>query len=378
MNNKSKQLVVSILEKADIAINGDRPWDIKVNDIKFFDQVLSQGSLGLGEGYMQGAWDCEQIDVMVSKLMQIDAEKIAENLIFKNPLYLLGALNSKIFNPQTISRSFEVGQKHYDTGNDFFQNMLDKRMVYTCGYWKNAKSLDEAQEHKLELVCQKLQLQKGMKVLDIGCGWGSFMKYASQKYGVSCVGLTVSKEQKILGEKLCAGLPIEFVLDDYRNHNPTEKYDRIVSLGMFEHVGSKNYNDFFGVAQKLLKPEGLFLLHTIGSAITVTLNDPWLEKYIFPNSHLPSVKQIGEASEGKFIMEDWHNFGPDYDLTLMAWYRNFVANYSKIEDKYSPAFFRMWSYFLLACAGTFRAKKMQLWQIVFSHPSNDTKYVSIR
>jgi cyclopropane-fatty-acyl-phospholipid synthase len=242
--------------------------------------------------------------------------------------------------------------------------MLDKRMVYTCGYWKDAKTLDEAQEAKLDLTCKKLNLKPGMKVLDIGCGWGSFAKYAAEKYKVKVVGITVSKEQAVLAKALCKGLPIEIRLQDYRDLN--EKFDRIVSLGMFEHVGYKNYKTYMKVVHRCLKDDGLFLLHTIGGNKSVKSTDPWIDKYIFPNSMLPSIKQMGDAIEDYFVMEDWHNFSADYDKTLMAWYNNFENSWNKLKDDYDERFHRMWRYYLLACAGTFRARKSQLWQIVLS------------
>lgn len=266
---------------------------------------------------------------------------------------------------QSRRRAFIVGERHYNLGNDLFQNMLDKRMNYSCAYWKDASNLDEAQENKLELICKKLYLQPGMRVLDIGCGWGAFAKYAAERYGVEVVGITVSKDQVALGREMCKGLPVEIKLQDYRDVN--EKFDRIVSVGMIEHVGYKNYREYFLIAHRNLKDDGLFLLHTISQVRSTKSTDAWIHKYIFPNGMLPSIAQLAKAVENLFVIEDIHNFGADYDKTLMAWYNNFNTNWGKIKDKYGERFYRMWKYFLLSSAGAFRARnKNQLWQIVLS------------
>jgi cyclopropane-fatty-acyl-phospholipid synthase len=369
--NAFKKKVSEILALADVKINGNRAWDIQVHDERLYQRALAEGSLGLGEAYMDGWWDCKQLDQFFHKVLKADlANKI-------KPLSVIfSALKARIFNLERKSKAFVIGERHYDIGNDLYENMLDKRLTYTCGYWKNAKNLDEAQEAKLDLVCKKINLKPGQKVLDIGCGWGSFAKYAAEKYKAKVVGITVSKEQVKLGRKLCKGLPVEFRLQDYRDVN--EKFDHIISLGMFEHVGYKNYTDYFKVANKCLKEDGLFLLHTIGSSTTNLTGDPWISKYIFPIGHVPSIKEIGETIEGLFVMEDWHNFGAYYDKTLMEWFNNFNKNWKKLEAKYGERFYRMWKYYLLSCAGAFRARHNNLWQIVLSKKGVVGGYKSIR
>ena len=359
--NKYKKIAGDILEFGGITINGKNPWDIQVHNEEFYRRVISDGELGLGETYMDGWWDCENVDEFISRILKARLdEKIQQNLSM-----LLSLLKAKLFNLQSRRRAFIIGERHYDLGNDLFQNMLDRRMNYSCAYWKDADNLDKAQENKLELICRKLYLEPGMKLLDIGCGWGSFGKYAAEKYNTEVVGITVSKEQVELGRKLCAGLPVKIEMKDYRDLN--EKYDRIVSVGMIEHVGYKNYGTFFKTVRKCLNDDGLFLLHTIGNSRTEKSVDLWTEKYIFPNGLLPSLAQIGRATENLLVMEDWHNFGADYDKTLMAWYGNFSVNWDNIKDNYSERFYRMWKYFLLSAAGSFRSRKInQLWQIVFS------------
>ena len=261
-----------------------------------------------------------------------------------------------------------VGREHYDLDQSLFQNMLDPYWCYSCGYWAHADSLEQAQEAKLELICQKLQLKPGMRLLDIGCGWGSLMRYASRHYQVDCVGLTISKEQAMKGAQLDAGLPIRYELMDYRQFNRDGKlqFDRIASVGMFEHVGLKNHADFFDTTSRCLAPDGLFLLHTIGKNISATAIDPWIERYIFPNGELPSLQELMASVEHQFVVEDLHNFGADYDKTLMSWYQRFTQAWPRIQHQHSDKFFRMWKYYLLCCAGTFRARSNQLWQLVLS------------
>jgi len=372
MLQKTQKVVQKILDLADIKINGDNPWDIQVKNDNLYSRVLKQGSLGLGEAYMDDWWDAKFLDEFFYRVLRADLEKeIRQD--FKTLLFIL---KNTLFNQQKKSKAFEIGQKHYDIGNDLYLAMLDPYLAYSCGYWQGAQTLAEAQEAKLDLICRKLNLRPGDKVLDIGGGWGSFAKYAAQKYGVAVDVITVSKEQAELGEKLCAGLPVQFQLQDYRKI--TGLYDHIVSVGMIEHVGYKNYRTYMKIASRHLKEDGLFLLHTIGSSNSVKTTDRWIEKYIFPNSMIPSIGQIAQSIEGLFVMEDWHNFGLDYDKTLMAWYDNFEKNWLDLKEKYGERFYRMWKYYLLSCAASFRARKNQLWQIVLSKNGVIHGYKSIR
>ncbi|HEY4509037.1 MAG TPA: cyclopropane fatty acyl phospholipid synthase [Candidatus Paceibacterota bacterium] len=368
----SREFVESILAPADVKINGSRPWDIQVHNDKLYDRVISQGTLGLGESYMDGWWDCEEMNELFYRVIISGAEnKLPRTL--KNITHLL---KSKILNLQTKVKAKKVIEKHYDIGNNLFINMLGESMVYTCGYWKDANDLDSAQYAKLDLICKKMGLKKGMKVLDIGCGFGSFMKFATEKYGVSVVGVSLSKEQIKFGEKFCAGLPVEFRLMDYRDVK--EKFDRVVSIGMFEAVGYKNFKLFMQIAKDCLVEDGLFLLHTIGRAYSTTTNEPWFHKYIFPNGVSSSIKQISAASDGLFVIEDVHNFGQYYGDTTLAWWKNFNKNWDLIKKDYDNRFYRMWRYYLLSCSGAFRARDSQVYQIVFSHNGVVGGYQSIR
>jgi len=372
-----KQKTQEILDLAGVKINGNNPWDIKVKNPKFYSRILSGGSLALGESYIDGWWDCKKLDKFFYKTLR---SRLDEKIRSKKR-HIPSLIKAKIINLQKKSRAYEVGKKHYDVGNELYKRMLDKKMNYSCGYWKNTKNLDKAQIAKLDLICKKVGLRPGMKVLDIGCGWGSFAKYAAEKYKVKVVGITISKEQAKLAKESCKGLSVEIRLQDYRDLlKRNEKFDAIISIGMFEHVGVKNYRIFMNVVDKCLKDDGLFLLHTIGINESHLLVDPWIIKYIFPNGQIPSASQMTGLYEEIFIMEDWHNFGKDYDKTLMAWHDNFNKNWDEIKKSgnYDERFYRMWTYYLLSCAGGFRARRFHLWQIVFSKIGTEKEYKSIR
>lgn len=356
----AKELITKLLNFADIKINGNRACDIQVHDDRFYDRILSDKSLGLGESYIEGWWDCDRIDEMITKLVDAKIEYKIKN----SPRLSLQFLLYRFFNHQTKRKSKQAVHHHYDLGNDLFQVMLDKEMNYSCAFWENATNLDNAQCDKMDLICQKLQLSPGMRLLDIGCGWGALAKHASKNYGVEVLGVTLSEQQKNWAQEKCKGLPITIKLQDYREIKG--EFDRIVSVGMFEHVGYKNYRTFMQTAFKHLKDDGIFLLHTIGNNIATYSGDSWMNKYIFPHGMLPSISQIGKAIESYFIMEDWHNFGAYYDKTLMAWHQNFNKHWPQLESQYGKSFYRMWNYYLLSCAGLFRDRQIQLWQIVLS------------
>ncbi|GHH49048.1 MULTISPECIES: cyclopropane fatty acyl phospholipid synthase [Gammaproteobacteria] len=359
MPERLQHRVEQLLAEADVVIGGTRPQDIQVHDAHFHARVLAQGSLGLGESYMDGWWDANQLDVFLYHLMRARLDERVHGLG-----EIRDALLARIFNQQQGERSYEVGRRHYDLGNDLYQAMLGRRLVYSCGYWAQADNLDDAQEAKLDLICRKLRLQPGQRVLDIGCGWGEALKFAAERYGVSGVGVTISREQAEYARALCRGLPIEIRLQDYRELD--ERFDAIMSIGMFEHVGDKNYRTYFEVARRCLAPDGLFVLHTIGTNVSRHRTDPWIAKYIFPNSMLPSARQIAQAYEGLFVMEDWHNFGPDYDRTLQAWRRNIEAAWDRLDARYDERFRRMWRFYLAGSMATFRCRHAQLWQVVLS------------
>ncbi|MCA6999280.1 cyclopropane fatty acyl phospholipid synthase [Dickeya solani] len=354
------QIVNEMLSAADIAINGSRPFDIQVKNPDMYRRVLREGSLGLGESYMDGWWECERLDMFFHRVLRAGLENQLPHR-WRDTLRILMA---RLTNLQSRRRAWIVGKEHYDLGNDLFTLMLDPYMQYSCGYWKQAETLEQAQQDKLRLVCEKLQLRRGMTLLDIGCGWGGLAEFAARHYGVAVTGVTISREQQKLAQQRCRDLDVNILLQDYRDLN--RQFDCIVSVGMFEHVGPKNYDDYFRVVRKNLKPTGLFLLHTIGANETNLKVDAWIDKYIFPNGCLPSVQHVAQASEPYLVMEDWHNFGSDYDRTLMAWHDRFQQHWSSLSEHYSDRFQRMFSYYLNACAGAFRARDMHLWQVLFS------------
>jgi cyclopropane-fatty-acyl-phospholipid synthase len=354
-----KHRAVELLSHAGIRIDGNAPTDLKVHDQRLYARVFAQGSLGLGEAYMDGWWDADDLSGVFTRML---GAHLDERLKTLNTL--LAHLRARFINRQRGEHAYEVGKVHYDLGNDLFKAMLGKRLVYSCGYWAQASTLDDAQAAKLDLICRKLKLQPGQRVLDIGCGWGEALKYAAEHYGVSGVGVTISKEQAEFARELCAGLPIEIRLQDYRELD--ESFDAVMSIGMFEHVGQRNYKSWFEVARRCVTPEGLVLLHTIGSNGAPSRPDPWIEKYIFPNSMIPASSQVAEALQGLFVVEDWHNFGPDYDTTLTAWKANFDAAWPELSARYDERFRRMWHFYLAVSAAVFRSRRDQLWQLTLS------------
>jgi cyclopropane-fatty-acyl-phospholipid synthase len=351
--------VERLLAFADIRIDGDRPWDLQVNDDRLYALLMSSGSLGLGESYMDGWWDAASVDEMLSRLLRAHVDERVRN---RHDAW--AGLKARLINLQAGRRAFVVGKCHYDLGNELYGAMLGQRLVYSCGYWRHAADLDAAQEAKLDLICRKLMLQPGMRVLDIGCGWGEALKFVAERYGVSGVGLTISREQADYARELCKGLPIEIRLQDYREID--ERFDRVFSIGMFEHVGVRNYRSYFQAVRRCLAGDGLSLLHTIGTNTSTNHTDAWIEKYIFANSMLPSAVQITNSSEGLFVLEDWHSFGSDYDHTLQAWRSNIEAAWATLPPRYDERFRRMWRYYLGTSMAAFRVRDCQLWQVVMS------------
>ena len=359
-----RHVIENIIAPFDIRLDGTRPFDVQVHDERMFKAVLSGGTMALGETYMAGWWDCEDLAETVSRL-------IAERSEIK-PLsrgFTTLWLKSLLFNLQTGKRAYQVGTDHYDLGNNLYEAMLDPEMLYTSGVWDGADTLAASQELKIDRLCKQLDLKPGQRLLDVGCGWGGFMRHAARHYGVSCVGLTVSKEQAKLGREKSAGLPIEFVVEDYQLYEDDVGFDHAVSVEMIEAVGQKNFRTYFQKVHSLLKTGGCFAVQAIISPVVRPLPDPWIEKYIFPNGVLPSHPQIEVATRNLFDWQWIENIGPDYDPTLVAWWENFDQAYPALKannPKYDERFYRMWRYYLLMCAGLYRARELHNWQILLS------------
>jgi cyclopropane-fatty-acyl-phospholipid synthase len=369
--NQAKRVILELLEAANIPFNSDQPWSLHVKDERLWQRVMSQKQLGLGESYMDGWWECAAIDEMLTRLLTVDLS----NVLKPNLALVLAFLRSSFVNRQRFGQAARNAKFHYNIGNDLYQRMLGKEMVYSCAYWENANSLDEAQANKLDLICKKLKLEPEMTVLDIGSGWGGFLRHAVRNYGVHGVGISPADQQNLLARELSAGLDIDFQQKDYREMTGT--FDRVVSVGMMEHVGPKNLKAFFKKCSELLTPNGVMFHHTIGATFSKNVTDPFFDKYIFPGGVLPSLGQISRAVENELIIEDVHNIGPHYDPTLMAWKRNISTRWDEIPH-YDQRFRRMWEYYLLASAAGFRSRRLQLFQVVLRKEGHLSEYRSVR
>jgi cyclopropane-fatty-acyl-phospholipid synthase len=361
--------------------------DIQSDEIPVPQEVLEAAQRGglyeLGESYMRGAWESSDLFQLLYHLFTGD-RRIPVTLKKFSPRLLASLIKDRVMNLQVGKRAFEVGERHYDLGNDLFSRMLDKSsMSYTCGYWRNAHDLDEAQVHKIDLLCKKLKLEPGMRVLDIGCGWANFAYHAAKNYGVSVVGLTVSKEQAALGRARCEGLPVEILIQDYQTFSGS--FDRVVSIEMIEAVGRKNIPTFFSMVERCLKEKGLFALQVI-SAETFSLRSNaaldqfimWLQYRIFPNGWIPSFPSIIDPARGHLVVEDLHNFSADYATTLRAWASNFEGAWPSLREKYGEEFRRMWLYYLKGCEALFTARMVQLYQVVYSKGGIAGGYEAVR
>lgn len=358
MADSARDFCLHLLDRAGIPVDdSDAPFALRVHDDRLWDRVVAERNLGLGEGYMDGWWDCDALDQFFVRLLTSGAD----HAVRPTARMTAGLLKAFLVNAQSVRRAARSARHHYDIGNDLYERMLDKRMVYSCGYWYEADDLDSAQEAKLDLVCRKLQLGPGVRLLDIGCGWGGLAQFAAERYGAEVVGISLAGNQVEVARRRCAGLRVEIRQCDYRDVRGS--FDRIVSIGMMEHVGPRNLRRFFDVCDALLVRDGLMLHHLIGSTVSTRRVDPWFDRYIFPGGALPSMAQLGRAAEPNWVIEDVHNLGPDYDRTLMAWHAN-VADAWPSLPSYDERFRRMWNYYLLTCAAGFRVRHLQLWQLV--------------
>lgn len=376
MRNLMRERVRQALKTADVIVNGNRPWDIYVHDDRLFWRILRQGMPGICESYVDGWWDCRAIDQFFERCLRADLP----SRLGITRTSLTRWLQESLFNLQRKRLAFHNSEQHYDLGNDLFAAMLDRRMIYSCGYWESASTIDQAQEAKLELICRKLALEPGMRVLDIGCGWGGLAQYAAERFGCHVTGITVSGEQAALARQRCSGLPVKILLQDYRDISGS--FDRVVSIGMFEHVGPKNHRTFMQVVHRCIDRDGMCLLHFFATQRSwPNLRDTeviWIARRIFPNLVVPSLKQVGRAIDGLFVLEDLHNIGSHYDPTLLAWFTNFDRCWPHLRTRYGQRFYRIWKLYLLSCAGAFRSRKYQVWQMVFSKAGVPGGYRPVR
>ncbi|HEX8111147.1 MAG TPA: cyclopropane fatty acyl phospholipid synthase [Kofleriaceae bacterium] len=372
----AKRIVAELLGRAGVGTDGAQPWDLHVLDERLYGRVIAQGSLGFGDSYVDGWWECARIDELIHRLLSHDLE--AE--LGTDWGVRLQLLKARLLNLQAPSRAPAVAA-HYDLGNEFFERVLGKTVMYSCAYWRRAGDLDAAQLDKIDLVARKLEVAAGDHVLDLGCGWGAIAEHLARNCGCRVTAVTISPAQAEYVRRRCTGLPVEVIEADYRDARVASggPYDKLACVGMMEHVGRKNYRNFFSLCARLVKPGGLCLVHTIGTSVTTDVTDPWIERRIFPGSALPSVADVAHAAEGQLTLEDWHNFGADYDRTLLAWHENFAAYAASGELQRGERFNRTWQYYLLSFAGCFRTRRtIQLWQMVFSRDGRKGGYVSVR
>lgn len=369
MSAIARKIVSDTLARAGIRIDGSNPWDIRVNDERFFSRAL-RGSLGFGESYMDGDWDADELDALFRRILRID--------VGHSPLVILNRLwhdlRARLANLQSRRRSLAIAETHYDLDHRLYEKFLGPYNQYTCCFFNQASTLEEAEVEKLEMLCAKLELDKDDKVLDIGCGWGGFAKYAAETRGCEITGVSISKEQIAYAREYTAGLPVTIVEADYRDLPDMfggQQFDKVLICGMIEHVGYKNYRTIVSIVHRLLGDDGRFLLHTIGNCESTAIVDPWIEKYIFRNSMAPSMEQLAAAFVGLMVVQDWENYGLYYAPTLAAWQRNLEANWQDIaaiesERPFDERFRRMFNYYLLSSKAAFETEYLHLWQIVLS------------
>ena len=363
---RARELCESVLSAADVRVGGDRPWDIHVHDGRFYDRVLAQGTLGLGESYMDGWWDCDALDEMTARALQAGGERAVART-WRNALHVLRAA---VLNMQTRRRARRVAERHYDIDDSLYMSFLDPYGQYTCGYFKGVSpgDLDRAQEAKMDLICRKIKLRSTDRVLDIGCGWGGLARWMAERHGCRVVGVNIADGQVEYARRRNHDPRVEIVRMDYRDLPAAMPgaFDKVVSVGMAEHVGRRNYRTYFDAVRSVLRPDGLFLLQTCAQDESRSVTDPWIDRYIFPGGEIPSPAQLAAGFDGRFVLEDWHSMGAHYDHTLMAWWRRFERAWPRFRERYGDRFRRMFRYYMLSCAGAFRARQMQLHQVVLS------------
>ncbi len=337
----------------------------------FYDRVVRDGSLGMGESYMEGWWDAEGDDI-VSAIGIIISNQL-EKTIRVSPSLMLSAASTKIFANVSRVRSKSNIQQHYDVGNDFYELFLDENMAYTCGYQKDPNdTIEDMQNQKHERVARKLGLKAGESMVDLGCGFGGMLRYGAKNFGIKGMGVTLSEGQyewankKMQEEGLHDNIRVE--LKDYRDMTGT--FDHVVSIGLAEHTWQRGYETFIGKISELLKEGGVGLVHTIGvTSPPHETTDAWINRYIFPDGRLPRLEElIEEMRRAGLTVGHVENFKLHYAETLRHWKEKFNKNRATIKamaPEYNEEFLRMWDYYLQVCEAGFRYGELQLYQILF-------------
>jgi len=375
MSALAKRIITDLFSQAGVTLDGSNPWDIQLHDDRFYRSAM-RGSLGFGESYMEGIWDVDSIDALFRRIIRMNITR--SSLVSINRLYL--NIKSRLTNLQTRLGSLAIAETHYDLDHRLYELFLGPYNQYTCCFFNKAQTLPEAEIEKLEMICDKLDLREGDKVLDIGCGWGGFARYAAETRGCRVTGVSISKEQIAYARRYTEGLPVDIINCDYRDlpeRFDAGHFDKVVIIGMIEHVGYKNYRKLVNIVHRAIKDDGMFLLHTIGNSSRTTVGDPWMEKYIFRNSMLPAMSQLADAFEGVFVVQDWENYGHYYAPTLAAWQNNFETNWPQIEaieteHRFDEKFRRMFNYYFLSCKAGFETDHINLWQIVMTKEGLDS------
>ncbi|MBH8577586.1 class I SAM-dependent methyltransferase [Nostocaceae cyanobacterium CENA369] len=352
--------------------DSEEPLHLNIHNDNTYNRILTFGTLGFCEAYMDGWWDEENNNLveLIGLLYRSNVSSKARNqvtiaLAFKIITQRLRTL------PILIQNSRKNVQHHYDLGNDFYQNFLDSTMTYSCGYrLREADSLEQMQLQKYELICQKLALQPGESLIDIGCGWGGMLIYAAEHYGISGTGITLSVEQAKLAQEQIEyrglGDRIKIIIADYREVQG--QFNKFVSIGMFEHVGKGNFATFMQKASRLLTANGVGLLHTIVTQSNER-NGAWVDKYIFPGGYAPQLHELTqELWAAKLSVAHCENLKPHYAETLKRWANNFVSNRAKIaslNQTYDERFLRMWYLYLQSFEASFRYGGLHVYQILF-------------
>ncbi len=336
----------------------DNPINIRLLDKKLHYKLLLYPDLYFGEAYMNG-------DLKIENGSLTDFLDIAMRNIGRSEINIFGQILKKIRGTYRYLTNFNFAKKskdnvahHYDISDDLYNLFLDPKKQYSCAYFKNENdTLETAQNNKIDHLIKKLNIKPNQKVLDIGSGWGSLAIEIAKKSKCEVTGITLSENQYNYSLKKVKENNLEnqvqFKLADYRNLN--EKFDRIVSVGMFEHVGRKFYNTFFKQVNTLLKDDGLALIHTIGSNAGPRDPQPWITKYIFPGGYTPSMSEItGPIEKSKLIISDIEVLRMHYSHTLRHWKERCIDNKSKILEMFDEKFFRMWEFYLASCELAFK------------------------